>query len=146
MGQEAGGLEGQMDLLADTTFLIDLWREQRVPGPATAFAKRSSGLSLGLPWVVIGEFLGGGVLAGHDENILCDFLHQYSVVYSNELMVRAYAKLFAMARQKRLAVGPNDLWIAACASVLDLPLITRNTADFRSVASIHIVAYGEEGS
>ena len=58
-----------MDLLADTTFLIDLWREQRKAGPATTFAGERADLTLGLPWIVAGEFLGGGVIAGHDRGV-----------------------------------------------------------------------------
>lgn len=131
-----------MDLPAETTFLIDLWREQRKPGPATAFAHRSRDLAVGLPWVVAGEFLSGGVAAGHDVRALAGFLGGYAVVHSTEAIVRRCADLYAEARRNRLAVGPNDLWIAACALHLEVPLISRNTRVFTSLAGLTILDYG----
>ena len=134
-----------MDLLADTTFLIDLWREQRAPGSATSFAKRSADLALGLPWVVVGEFLSGGVLAGQDGELLDAFVQRYSIIHSTDRIVNSYAQIFASVRKEGGAVGPNDLWIAACAEALDLPLVTRNAADFEVVSSIRVLSYKDGG-
>lgn len=131
-----------MDLLADTTFLIDLWREQRRPGMAMDFARRSKDLAVGLPWVVAGEFLSGGAAAGHDVDALALFLAPYAVVHSTDTIVSRYAHLYTAVRRDRLAVGPNDLWIAACALSLGLPLITRNTRDFGSLAGLTVLDYG----
>ena len=130
-----------MDLLADTTFLIDLWREQRKAGPATTFAGERADLTLGLPWIVAGEFLGGGVIAGHDEAVLRRFLAPYPAVHSTDAVVAAYARLFAHVRRQGLAAGPNDLWIAACAAALDVPLVTRNARDFAGLPGLRIVTY-----
>ena len=130
-----------MDLPAETTFLIDLWREQRKPGPATAFAHRSRDLAVGLPWVVVGEFLSGGVAAGHDVRALAGFLGGYAVVHSADAIVRRYADLYAEVRRKRMTVGPNDLWIAACALSLGLPLITRNAGDFGALSGLTVLDY-----
>ena len=132
-----------MDLLADTTFLIDLWREQRRPGLATAFAHRSRELAVGLPWVVAGEFLSGGAAAGHDVQALAGYLAAYPVVHSTDAIVRRYADLYVEVRRNKLGMGPNDLWIAACALSIGLPLITRNARDFGSLAGLTILNYGE---
>jgi len=131
-----------MELLADTTFLIDLWREQRRPGRATDFARRSKDLAVGLPWVVAGEFLSGGMAAGQDGPALAGFLAGYSVVHSTDAIVRRYAELYAEVRREKLAVGPNDLWIAACALSLGLPLVTRNAGDFGALPGLTVLDYG----
>ena len=52
-----------MDLIADTTFLDGLWRRQAW---ALDFATGNPGKTLGIPWVVRGEFWHGAVRAGHD--------------------------------------------------------------------------------
>ena len=46
-----------MDFLADTSFLIDLWREAKNPGPATRFAQANAGKQVGICWIVEAEFL-----------------------------------------------------------------------------------------
>ena len=134
-----------MDLLADTTFLIDLWREQRQTGPATTFAQRNANLSVGIPWVVSAEFLGGGVLAGHDMDALAVFLDPYPVVHSTEAIIRHCAVLYGEIRRYRLAVGPNDLWIAACARALEMPLVTRNVRDFAQLSGVRTLSYSGTG-
>lgn len=131
-----------MELIADTTFLIDLWREQRKPGPATAFAREREGQTVGLPWVVLGVFFSGSVLAGHDPEALGAFVKQFPTVHSTDAIVLAYARLFAAMREARASVGPNDLWIAACAAALDLPIVTPNERDFAGLPGVRVLGYG----
>jgi len=130
-----------MDFLADTTLLIDLWREQKKPGQAMNFARIHADRSVGIPWVVAGEFKSGGVLAGQDSDLFNEFLGRYIVIHSTPAIVDHYAALFTVARQKRLSIGPNDLWIAACAVAMDLPLATRNASDFESLPDIKLIDY-----
>lgn len=47
-----------MDQIADTSFLIGLWRNQPW---AASYAGRNSAKSLGIPWIVVGEFKHGAV-------------------------------------------------------------------------------------
>ena len=130
-----------MDLIADTTFLIDLWREQRQPGPAWAFARNHDDWVIGLPWVVVGEFLSGGVIAGHRGEQLMEFIQHYPIIHTTIPIVRQYAETYAFIRQHGIAIGPNDLWIAACASTLKLPMVTRNTRDFQKLPELQILNY-----
>ena len=48
-------------MIADTTFLIDLEREQRRgrPGAASVWATKHAGERLKIAWVTAGEFLAG---------------------------------------------------------------------------------------
>ena len=117
MGSRTRGAEGPMDLLADTKFLIDLWREARAPGPATAYANvhlssdcdflgRCRRISLRRP----------GRRTGFE--LARAFLARYPVLHSDAATVRFRCHLRRPARAQRL-IGPNDLWIAASALAND---------------------------
>ena len=130
-----------MDFLADTGFLIDLWREARQPGAATRFAQSNARKQVGICWVVEGEFLSGSMLADHDTTVVSTFLGHYPVVHSNCAIVRRYSDLFAILRRRNRLIGPNDLWIAATALSLGLPLLTRNADEFERVPELEVVDY-----
>lgn len=130
-----------MDILADTVFLIDLWRESRAPGRATLFARAHVDLQVGICWVVAAEFLGGALAAGQDAAMAESFLSRYAIVHSGPAIVRTYARLYAELRSRSNLIGPNDLWIAAAATSLDLPLLTRNANEFRRVQGLRVVEY-----
>jgi tRNA(fMet)-specific endonuclease VapC len=130
-----------MDFLADTGFLIDLWREAGKSGAATRFAREHAARQVGICWVVAGEFMSGGLAANHGAEAIEAFLSRYPVVQSNPHIVGEYARLFAGLRARNGLIGPNDLWIAACAVALDLPLLTANETEFSRVAGLKIVAY-----
>jgi predicted nucleic acid-binding protein len=45
-------------------------------------------------------------------------------------------------------IGPNDLWIAACALANRLPVLTRNVSQFRRVDGLEVIDYaaGDAGT
>ena len=130
-----------MDYLADTSFLIDLWREARNPGHATRSAQANAGKQVGTCWIVEAEFLCGSALAEHDPHVVAKFLGAYPVIHSTSSMTRRYASLFADLKRRNQLIGPNDLWIAACALELARPLITRNTDEFGRIDGLALVDY-----
>ena len=130
-----------MDYVTDTTFLIDIWRERRKPSVATAFARDHENSVVGLPWVVKGEFLRGAALAGQSEAAVDAFLGAFIVVWPNESTLRRYAALYVDLKRVNSLLGPNDLWIAACALELELPLLTRNAAEFERVPRLAVLDY-----
>lgn len=42
---------------------------------------------------------------------------------------------------KKQTIGPNDLWIAAHAIALDLPLVTNNTREFSHVPGLAVTTW-----
>lgn len=135
-----------MDYLADTTFLIDLWREQRSPGRATRFAAEHAHASFGLPWLVKAEFLRGVICARQDEEAAAHFVSRFVTVFPTEITIRRYATLYAGLKRRNQLIGPSDSWIAACAGELELPLLTRNVQEFGRVPEMVILDYSKADS
>lgn len=133
-----------LDFVADTGFLIDLWREAARPAAASRFAQRNAAKQVGICWVVAGEFLSGALAANHTEQTITAFLARYPVIQSSGHIVREYATLFAELKQGNQLIGPNDLWVAACARALDIPLLTANVAEFGRVRGLKVVPYRDE--
>jgi predicted nucleic acid-binding protein len=129
-----------MDLIADTTFLVGLWRKQRW---AIDFAHAHASSVIGLPWVVLGEFWHGAVRAGHETSTVESFLRIGIPLLNPEPVIPVYARMCARLQQDALesyrATGQNDLWIAAAALGNDKPLVTRNRRHFDAVSGLRIV-------
>lgn len=63
-------------------------------------------------------------------------LGNLTVVEVGETEAKAYADVRLSVKKK--TIGPNDLWIAARAIALDLPLVTNNTREFSRVPGLTI--------
>lgn len=96
--------------------------------------------------IVLGE-LEYGILksARPDANRdrLQNFLSSVAVLEVGEAESLAYAEI-RLALQQQL-IGRNDMWIAAHALALELPLVTNNTREFSRVPSLRIDTWMERG-
>ena len=126
-----------MELIADTTFLVGLWRKQPW---AVSFAMSNRHRSLGLPWIVMGEFWHGALVAGHDAETVTRFLAVGLPLTDAEAVVPTYAKLCGRLQAKSFykGIGQNDLWIAAVSLTFDLPLVTRNRRHFHQIEGLRL--------
>ena len=131
-----------MDFALDTNFLIGLWRQPR-DGPEVRWLLANSNVSLGLAWVVNAEFLSGAVVAGHSLERVSLFLADYPVLWPTDATVLTYARCYAVLRQTKLAVGPNDLWIGATALTHDVPLLTRNVKELSRIEGLQVIDYAK---
>lgn len=131
-----------MDLIADTTYLVGLWRGQSW---AKKFASAHPTKSLGICWVVLGEFWHGAMLAKHDANEVRQFLDLGMPITEAAPIVSTYGKICARISHHRFYknIGQNDLWIAAVALHLEKPLITRNRRHFDLIPGITLEVLGE---
>ncbi|MCC5842120.1 MAG: type II toxin-antitoxin system VapC family toxin [Opitutales bacterium] len=128
-----------MELIADTSFLIGLWRRQEW---AVEFAAERASAVIGIPWVVRGEFFHGARRAGHDLGEVERFLELGIPVNDPTPVVAAYARLCAELQTGAPGVyrqvGQNDLWIAATAIDCGLPLVTRNLRHFGAMEGLRV--------
>lgn len=130
-----------MDLIADTSLLIGIWRKQAW---AVDFAMANADLSLGIPWVVAGEFRHGATRAGHDPEQVTRFLSIGIPLMETEAVVPVYAKLRAHLQDKEgyRSIGQNDLWIAAVSLTYEKPLVSRNSRHFQMIEGLELQAVG----
>ncbi len=128
-----------MDLIADTTLLVGLWRGQ---GWAQAFARANSRRILGVPWVVLGEFQHGARRAGHDPVKVADFLALGLPLVDPVPVVPVYAEVCARLQTVDPAayrgISQNDLWIAAAAIAFAKPLVSRNRRHFACIEGLRL--------
>ena len=127
-----------MGAVADTSFLVGLWRQQSW---ALDLGSRLQSEPLYLPWVVLGEFQHGARIAGHDSEVVTAFLDQGIPFMEAADTVAHYAELAAELQEAGVyrQTNQNDLWIAASARALGFPLVTRNEQHFRRMRGVELV-------
>jgi predicted nucleic acid-binding protein len=93
--------------------------------------------ALGICWIVLGEFWQGAVQAGHEPEVVEEFLALGIKIMDPNPVVPVYARLCAQmieADNPRFrTIGQNDLWIAAVALTWDRPLVSSNRRHFECV-------------
>mgnify|MGYP003611207824 CR=1 FL=1 len=126
-----------MDLIADTSLLVGLWRRQPW---AVAFASANSRKSLGLPWIVVAEFWHGAIRAGHDPAMVNGFLAVGLPILDPEPVIPVYAILCADLQDtgEYRQIGQNDLWIAAICLAHARPLVTRSARHFSAIPGLRL--------
>lgn len=129
-----------MIYLADANFLIRCWRDALSPERLRDLAPFLDS-EIRLAWVVKAEFLRGAAVAGQDYTQLGAFLNRHKTLWPDDDTLALYAQIYAHLRRLNALIGPHDLWIAAAARQHDLPLLTRNSAEFQRVPGLDIVSY-----
>lgn len=131
----------------DTTFLVDLLREQRRDriGPASAYLE---GLAeddvLGVSVHVVCELMAGvhgvGAPAGEVDRVsrLCEAL---VIRYPDERFAAEYGRLLARTRASGASIDTMDLLIATAAVLDRTSLVTRNARHFSKVPGLTIDVY-----
>ena len=93
--------------------------------------------------VVLGELEFGVFNSGENHRAqnriaLDDFLGNVLVAPLSNEVAREYGRIRARLKQQGTLIGPNDLWIAAHAVCLGLPLVTANTPEFMRVEDLEL--------
>ena len=116
-------------LIFDTTFLIDFQRERAArPGKAHSFLEENSECIAYLPIIAYGEFAEG--FADRTDAAFLSVVESFELLPVTRSVADFYSRLARKLRAGGKLIGANDLWIAATAIEKDLPLVTRNTAEF----------------
>ena len=69
---------------------------------------------------------------------LDDFLSNVLIAPLSNEVAHEYGRVRARLKRQGTLIGPNDLWIAAHAVCLGLPLVTANTSEFMRVENLEI--------
>lgn len=131
----------------DTSFLVDLLREQRRDrfGPAsTCLEALPDDEVLAVSVHVVCELMAGAHAAGAPKgevdrlSRLCETL---VVRCPDEGFAARYGRLLARLRASGTSIDTMDMLIGTAAVIDDAPLITRNTRHFSKVPGLHVVEY-----
>lgn len=128
-------------LILETTFLIDLEREQNrgVPGAAVAFLEANQEARLYLPLVVAGELAAGTSM--RERNKWEAFLAPLYLLPSTLEVSWQYGRTYRHLKDNGRLIDSNDLWIAATALAYQMPVVTKDLDHFRRVPGLEVESY-----
>ena len=118
-------------LICDTSFVWHLWRRSLRPVQYghwdTATVDRVRAAMLAISIVTLAEARAGQVKRGWGGRRIAQYeriLAAYLLVTIDDPHLNEWARLWAAAQARGVAIGDNDLWIAATASVRKETLVT----------------------
>jgi predicted nucleic acid-binding protein len=125
-------------MIADTTFLIDLLREQKIgkEGRATKFLQAHREVVFSTTIITVGE-----IAAGFDNvEDARNFFARIPLLRLSMETVYECARVDQELRSVGLRLGENDNWIAGIARYYGETLISNDKA-FRRVSGLEVVSY-----
>lgn len=130
----------------DTTFLVDLLREEGrgEPGAAHGFLEGLGEEEVAVSAHVVCELLAGAECAddpGRERSRVETLLRALPVAWPDDRFPPAYASLFGELRRRGESVAAMDLLIGTAARVAEVPLATRNTREFERIPGLHVLSY-----
>lgn len=128
-------------LILDTSFLIDLEREQHRgrPGRAIEFLESRDDARLYITFTIAGEMASGASMA--ERPAWEAFLGSFYMLPSTPEVSWEYGQIFEHLRKNRQLIGANDMWIAASALVYRMPVVTADVAHFQRVPGLDVRSY-----
>ena len=128
-------------ILADTTFLIDLQRSHRNERHrlAATWLSENAEQEIALPAIVLGEFAEGFGDPGHP--VLAHYQSSHRIIDVDERVAMIYSRLSRDLRNRGVAIGANDTWIAATALAHQATLLTRNAEHFERIPGLQVIDY-----
>jgi len=134
-----------MELIADTTVLIDLWRFGTKRNRISDLIEKAGESSLVVPWITQAEFSRGALFKGISLNELETFYAGFLLLALDQKTMDCYCELWGSMAGKGKAPDYPDLWIAACAVARAIPVLTRNAKRFTHIPGLDVVAYELKG-
>lgn len=130
-----------MEVMADTTVLIDIWRYGKTPRRLADLTSKLKEAAILVPWITQAEFSRGALFKCVSLETLAEFYKSFHLVPLDQATMNAYCRLWVeMARAGHAADYP-DLWVAACAVARKIPVLTRNPKHFTNVSELTVVGY-----
>ena len=130
-----------MEVVADTTVLIDLWRYRRAPRRLGDLKEKVGQAAILVPWITQAEFSRGALFKGLSLEALAEFYKSFHLLALDQETMDTYCRLWVTMARAGHAPGYPDLWIAACASARKIPILTRNPRHFTHVPELDVIGY-----
>jgi predicted nucleic acid-binding protein len=135
-----------MVIHADSTFVVDLLREQQrgTPGKAAAFLVAHAADRLSIPVFVACELEAGAANAARPEREqarLRTLLSAVEIVYPDDRFAPTYGDLLVRVQRAGRTVATMDLLIATGAVVDAAAVVTANARHFRLVPGLTVLEY-----
>lgn len=130
-----------MELIADTTVLIDLWRFGGKRNRIADLIEKVGEASLVIPWITQAEFSRGALFNGAEAGDLRAFYSGFLLLALDQSTMDRYCELWGAMARKGKAPDYPDLWIAACAVSRGIPVLTRNAKHFVQVPGLDVIEY-----
>lgn len=108
-------------------------------GRKEEFAALIAGHELAMPFPVVGELKVGAIRGGLGQKRLDALQHAIGaciVIPTDARVVDRWAAMRSKLINQLKGEGINDLWVAACCLVHDLPLVTNNLSDYQTIAAL----------
>jgi tRNA(fMet)-specific endonuclease VapC len=128
-------------MLLDTTFVIDVHREtlRRAPAGAYRFLADHPDLPMRISVITYGELAEG--FAPEARADFQELIRPYQIITLTSDMAWRFGEVSRLLRSEGKRLGDNDLWIAAVALEMAVPLVTRDKTHFERVAGLSVVTY-----
>lgn len=131
-------------LLLDTNICIYIAREK--PPAVLAHFRRQQRGDLAMSAITFGELLYGAAKSTQRDRVrellreLCDWVPALAV---DDAVAERYGALRATLEQRGRPIGNNDLWIAAHALALGIPLVSNNEREFDRVPGLKVLNWAK---
>lgn len=130
-----------MEVIADTTVLIDIWRYRKTPQRLDDLAAKLRGGSFLVPWITQAEFSRGALFKNISLETLAEFYKSFRLVGLDQPVIDAYCELWVEMARAGTARDYPDLWIAASALAREVPVLTRNPGHFKNIPALEVIGY-----
>ena len=130
-----------MEVIADTTVLIDFWRYRKTPRRLRDLTHKLSEAAILVPWITQAEFSRGALFKNVSLETLGQFYKSFHLVPFDQAVMDAYCRLWVEMAHAGQAADYPDLWIAASAVTRQIPILTRNPKHFANVPELDVIAY-----
>ena len=130
-----------MDLIADTTVLIDVWRYKNKRERIRDLVDKAGSNSLVVPWIVQAEFKRGALHRSISKDEISVFISGFLLTAIDQAVIDTYCEIWVEMAKNGKPIDYPDLWIAATAVTRPAPLLTRNPKHFQGISGLEIVPY-----
>lgn len=130
-----------MEVIADTTVLIDIWRYRKTPRRLDDLTRKLNEGAILVPWITQAEFSRGALFKNVSLETLAEFYKSFHLVPLDQTVMDVYCRLWVEMARAGYAADYPDLWIAACAVAQKIPILTRNPKHFANVPELKVIGY-----